>query len=123
MFAYTTTARERGVLTIPVHLRRRAGIGVNTECTFVELEPDLWLVGPKSRHPEKAAPAVAAALHSGESSPFPKLMRRVLAEEASSGERTLRRYRPIHVPELTDEQMMALGTPTLAAPRRRRGRG
>ncbi len=122
MRSYITTARDRGVTTIPADLRDAADVKPNTELTWVEVAPSLWLVGPHARHPEAAAPVVAAALLA-ERSPFPTLMRRLLAGEiprrAGPGRR--RGYRPAPAPELTEEQMIALGAPT-ATPVRRRGR-
>jgi hypothetical protein len=118
---YNSVTTERGVTTVPSALRHGAAIQPKTELTWVPLEPELWLVGPKTRHPERVAPAMAAAL--AEHSPFQKLMRRVMAGEipqrsTAPGDR---RYEPLHLPALTEEQMMALGAPA-ASSRRRRGR-
>lgn len=121
MRAFRTVARDRGVTTIPVELRETADIRPDTELTWVEIEPHLWLVGPESRHPESVAPVVASALLT-EQSPFPKLMRRLVSGQiprrVGSGHRRPGRASP---PEpLTEEQMVALGAPTVE-PRRRRG--
>ncbi len=121
MRAFTTVARDRGVTTIPVELRDTADIKPNTELTWVEIEPHLWLVGPESRHPEHVAPVVASALLA-EQSPFPKLMRRLVSGQIP--QRTGRGYRrpgrSIQPERLTEEQMQALGAPA-EEPRRRRG--
>jgi hypothetical protein len=123
MRAYTTVARERGVTTIPVDLRDAADVRPNTPLTWVEVAPRLWLVGPQMQHPETAAPIVAAALLA-QQSPFPTLMRRLLAgeipEPVGPGYRR-GSYRPLPAPELTEAQMIALGTP-LVTPARGRGR-
>jgi hypothetical protein len=118
MRAFRTVARERGVTTIPVDLRQTANVETDTELTWVEIEPQLWLVGPRERHPEEAAPIVAAALRA-EQSPFPKLMRRWLT--GAIPQRTGRGYRRMRAPALSEEQMIALGEAAPAA-RRRRGR-
>jgi hypothetical protein len=114
MRSFTTVTRERGVTTIPIDLRESAAITPETPLTWVELESQLWLVGPAARHPEQSAPLVAAALLSGET-PFPKLMRRVMARETpqptEDERRQQRRYRPLRVPVLTEEQMIARGAP------------
>lgn len=123
--SFTTVTRERGVTTIPIDLREAAAITPETTLTWVELEPQLWLVGPATRHPEQSAPLVATALLSGET-PFPKLMQRLMRDEAQPeaehGARQRRRYRPLLLPRLTEEQMIARGTPAPTAPRRHRGR-
>jgi hypothetical protein len=125
MRSYTTVTRERGVTTIPIDLREAAAVRVETTLTWVELEPQLWLVGPATRHPEQSAPLVATALRGGET-PFPKLMRRVNGHEAppeaAQAVPKRRRYRPFSPPILTEEQMIARGTPAPAPPRRRRGK-
>jgi hypothetical protein len=113
-----TTTRARGVTTIPAAFRQTAHVETNTELTWVEIEPQLWLVGPRTRHPEAAAPVVAAALRA-EQSPFPKLMRRWLA--GTIPPRTERGYSCTQAPDLSEEQMIALGA-TTAARRHRRGR-
>src|SRR3990170_5717820 len=111
MRAYRTVARERGVTTIPVDLRETANVKPNTELTWVEIGPQLWLVGPESQRLEQVAPIVAAALLA-EQSPFPKLMRRLLAGEIpQGGDQERRAYRPGQVPYLSEERMIALGTP------------
>src|SRR5262249_31057487 len=123
MRAYTTTARDRGVTTIPVDLREAAEVRPDTELTWVEVAPRLWLVGPREQHPEAAAPAVAAALLA-EQSPFPTLMRRLLngdIPQHTGADERRRAYRPAPAPALTEEQMIALGTPA-ERPARRRGR-
>lgn len=122
MRSYTTIARELGVTTIPAELRESAEVQPNTELTWVEIAPSLRLVGPRAEHPEEAAPIVAAALLS-EQSPFPTLMRRLLAGEIArpTGPRHRRACQPPDAPKLTEEQMIALGTPA-ATPARRRGR-
>ena len=71
MRSYSTTARDRGVTTIPVDLRAAAEVKPDTELTWVEVAPRLWLVGPREQHPEVVAPIVAAALLA-EHSPFPR---------------------------------------------------
>jgi len=123
MEKYKSVSRDRGVTTIPGALREKAAIRTNTPLTWVEIEPQLWLVGPESRHPEDVAAVVAAALV--EPSPFPKLMRRLIAGEIpqpNAEGRTRRGYTPVATPELTEDQMIALGAPAPSAPRHRRGR-
>jgi hypothetical protein len=120
---YKSMTRDRGVTTIPAALRERAAIRTDTALTWVEIEPQLWLVGPEARHPEDVAAVVAAALV--EPSPFPKLMRRLIAGEIPQPDaegRTRRDYAPVAVPELTEDQMIALGAPAPSAPRHKRGR-
>ena len=111
MRAFKTITRDRGVTTIPVDLRQTAGVEPDPEITWVELAPELWLVGPASSHPEEVAPEVAAAVNL-ERSPFPTLMRRILAGElpvrAERGRRPVRRVES--PPVLTEEQMVALGS-------------
>ncbi len=80
MRTFTTIARGRGVTTIPAELREAAGVQPSTGLTWVELELDLWLVGPEARRPEEIAPVVASALRA-EQSPFPKLMARFFSGE------------------------------------------
>lgn len=125
MRSYTTVTRERGVTTIPIDLRETAAVTPETTLTWVELEPQLWLVGPATRHPEQSAPLIATALRSGET-PFPKLMRRLIADHAQqpteNSVRQRRPYRPFLAPVLTEEQMIARGTPSPPVSRRRRGR-
>src|SRR5581483_10315115 len=108
-----TITRARGVTTIPAAFRQTAHVETNTELTWVELEPQLWLVGPRSRRPEEAAPIVAAALRA-EQSPFPKLMRRW--QTGTIPPRTERGHTRVEAPTLSEQQMIALGTTT--APRR-----
>jgi hypothetical protein len=122
MEKYKSMTRDRGVTTIPAIVREKAAIRTDTPLTWVEIEPQLWLVGPEARHPEDVAAAVAAALV--EPSPFPKLMRRLIAGEIPRAEegRTRRAYAPLAVPALSEEQMIALGAPAPSAPRHRRGR-
>ncbi len=122
MRAFTTTTRDRGVVTIPADLRSAAEVETDTDLTWVEVTPRLWLVGPADEHPEKAGPIVAAALLT-EQSPFPVLMRRFLSGEIPQrvGPGRHASYRPAPPPKLTEEQMIALGTP-IEAPKRRRGR-
>ncbi|MHB8647911.1 MAG: hypothetical protein ACYDAR_19190 [Thermomicrobiales bacterium] len=113
--------RDRGVTTIPAALREKAAIRADMPLTWVEIEPQLWLVGPEARHPEDVAAAVAAALV--ESSPFPKLMRRLVAGEISPAEsRTRCGDASVTATALSEEQMIALGAPASPAPRHRRGR-
>ena len=121
MRAYTTTARDRGVTTIPVALRESAGVRTDTEIVWVEIEPQLWLVGPAARRPEEVAPVVASCLLS-EESPFPKLMQKLAsgAVPLLAGRGRPRSYRPAQPPALTEEQMVALGKAT-SKPRWRRG--
>ncbi len=121
MRKFATVTRERGVTTIPVDLRESAGVKTDTELTWIELDSDLWLVGPSGR-PEEAAPLMASALLT-QHSPFPKLMRRLLAGEISlRAERGRRRVRRVEdIPALTEEQMIALGSAPKAA-RHHRGR-
>ena len=111
MRSYRTVARERGVTTIPIDLREAAAVTTETALTWVELEPQLWLV--------------VTALLGGET-PFPKLMRRLMADEGPKESereaRRRRRYRPLVAPALTEEQMIARGAPAPSSPRRRRGR-
>ena len=121
MKTHTTFARERGVTTIPAALRKRAAVEPNTELVFVELDTQLWLVGPKTGNPEQAAELVAAALRQGRGSPFPKLLARLQQEDLAQRDGVARRARRMEVPTLSDEQMVALGT-RAAAPTRRRGR-
>ncbi|MGI8913606.1 MAG: hypothetical protein ACR2JY_07455 [Chloroflexota bacterium] len=125
MRSYTTVTRERGVTTIPIDLRETAAVTPETTLTWVELEPQLWLVGPATRHPEQSAPLIATALRSGET-PFPKLMRRLIADHAQqpteNSVRQRRPYRSFLAPVLTEEQMIARGTPSPPVSRRRRGR-
>jgi hypothetical protein len=122
MRAYTTVTRERGVVTIPVALREAAGVTPNTELTWVEVAPSVWLVGLAGEHPEAVAPTVAGALLA-ERTPFPTLLQRFVSgdvpQRAGPGA-PRRRSRPMHVLTLTEEQMVALGTPA-ALPTRRRG--
>lgn len=120
MEMHKSITRDRGVTTIPAIVREKAAIRTDTPLTWVEIEPQLWLVGPEARHPEDVAAAVAAALI--EPSPFPKLMRRMLAGEIPHAEegRTRRTYTPVAVPALSEEQMIALGAPSPSAPRHRR---
>jgi hypothetical protein len=122
MEKYKSMTRDRGVTTIPAIVREKAAIRTDTPLTWVEIEPQLWLVGPEARHPENVAAAVAAALI--EPSPFPKLMRRMVAGEIPRAEedRTRRGYAPVAAPALSEEQMIALGAPAPTAPRHRRGR-
>jgi len=112
---------DRGVTTIPSPLRRRGAIRPKTELTWVAIESELWLMGPATRHPETVAPAVAAAL--ADTSPFQKLMRRVLLEDPPIGPAngSHRAYTPLEVPELSEDQMVALSSP-IATQRGRRGR-
>jgi hypothetical protein len=120
---HTSMTRDRGVTTIPAALRDKAAIRTDTALTWVEIEPQLWLVGPEARHPEDVAAVVAAALV--EPSPFPKLMRRLIAGEIpqpNAETRTRRGYTLVAVPELTEDQMIALGTPASPVPRHQRGR-
>jgi len=118
--AYRSVARERGVTTIPAALREKAAVRPNTELTWIEVEPQVWLVGPRTRQIERAAPAVAAAL--AEPSPFPKLMRRLAAGEIPQRpETTPRAYKRTTAPLLTEEQMIALGAPAGPPPSYRRG--
>lgn len=123
MRTFTTVTRERGVTTIPVDLRETADVRPEVELTWVEINPCLWLVGPTRCHPEEVAPVVAGALLS-ERSPFPKLMRRLLAgdvpQRAGRGRKRQRRL-PSPPPALTEEQMIALGAAPTAT-RRHRGR-
>ena len=119
MFVRSAIARDRGVTTIPAALRKRAAVEPNTELVFVEVDSGLWLVGPKDRHPEAAAPAVAAAL---QATPFPKLMRRIRTEPAPPRDESSRLYRPSPTPELTEEQMIALGARAVTPSRHHRGR-
>ena len=123
MRAYTTVTRARGVVTVPVDLREAAGVQEETELTWVEVAPRLWLVGPAAQHPETLAPAVEA-LVLAHSSPFPILMRRLfngeIPQRVGPGyRRTAGRALP--VPELAEEQMIARGAPA-EMPIRRRGR-
>ena len=123
MRSFTSMTRDRGVTTVPAHLRQTASMQANTPLIWVELEPQLWLVGPEARHPEQAAPLVAAALLSGQS-PFPKLMQRIMSGDISEpdGSERCRRYRPTMVSDLTEEQMISRGSPLTSSPRHRRGR-
>lgn len=118
MGSFITHVRERGVTVIPAELRQTADVGPNSELTWVEVAPRLWLVGPCDQHPEEAAPAVAAALLL-QQSPFPKIMRHLLSGEAP--QRVGRGRRRFRVPRLTEDQMSALGAPA-ETPKRRRGR-
>jgi len=120
--SYTSVTRDRGVTTIPVDLRETAAVEAETALTWVEIEPRLWLVGPASRHPEAVAEAVAAALLN-EQSPFPKLMRGLVAGDVPmrAGRGIRRSGRRVAAPALSEEQMIALGAPD-AMPQRRRGR-
>jgi hypothetical protein len=122
MEKHKSMTRDRGVTTIPAALREKAAIRLDTPLTWVEIEPQLWLVGPEARHPEDVAAVVAAALIAP--SPFPKLMRRMIAGEIPHAEerRTRRGYAPVTPPELSEEQMIALGAPAPSAPRHHRGR-
>lgn len=117
-----SVARDRGVTTIPQELRQRAGVAVNDELSWVELASDLWLVGPKGR-PEQAAPVVEATLLARQS-PFPKLVRRLLAGEIALSPRMAeRRYMPTQeAPAVSEEQMIMLGSAPEPV-RRGRGRG
>jgi hypothetical protein len=105
---YSSVTTDRGVTTVPLPLRHGAAVQPKTELTWVPLEPELWLVGPKSRHPETAAPTLAAVLAAR--SPFQKLMRRIATGDIPQRSGT-RQYSPVHVAELTEEQMVALGAP------------
>ena len=121
MRAYTTVTRARGVVTVPVDLREAADVQEETELTWVEVAPRLWLVGPAAQHPETLAPAVEA-LVLAQSSPFPTLMRRLFSGEIPQRvgpgyRRTAGRTLPI--PDLSEEQMIALGAPAETPPRRR----
>jgi len=122
MKRYTSVTRDRGVTTIPAALREKAAIRLDTPLTWVEIEPQLWLVGPEARHPEDVASAVATALIAP--SPFPKLMRRLIAGEIPRPQegRMRRGYHPTAALTLSEEQMIALGTSASPAPRYRRGR-
>jgi hypothetical protein len=117
MAVFTTHVRDRGVTVVPVELRQTADVQPNSELTWVEITPYLWLVGPREGHPEESAPAVTAALLL-EQSPFPKIMRRVLAGEIP--QRVGRGRRRVRAAELSEAQMAALGTPA-EVPERRRG--
>ena len=96
-------ARPGGKTTIPAIVREKAAIRTDTPLTWVEIEPQLWRVGPEARHPEDVAAAVAAALV--EPSPFPKLMRRLIAGEIPRAEegRTRRGYAPVAAPALSED--------------------
>lgn len=118
---HTSITRDRGVTTIPAAVRERAAIRTDTPLTWVEVGPQLWLVGPEARHPEAVAAQVKAALAAP--SPFPKLMGRLAAGAIATEPRTRRGYDPADAPALSEAQMIALGTPAEAAPRYRRGRG
>ena len=117
-----SVARDRGVTTIPQDLRERAGVSVHDELSWVELDRDLWLVGPKGR-PEQAAPVVETTLLA-QQSPFPKLVRRLLAREiALSPKMAERRHTPTQEPPaVNEEQMIMLGSAPEPV-RRGRGRG
>src|SRR4051812_23804044 len=104
-----TTTRARGVTTIPAAFRQTAHVETNTELIWVELEPQLWLVGPQARHPEEAAAVMTAALRA-EQSPFPKLMNRWLSGRI--GTRSTQAGTRAQAPELSEQQMIALGTTT-----------
>jgi hypothetical protein len=122
MRAYATVTRARGVVTVSVDLREAAGVEENTELTWVEVAPGLWLVGPAAQHPEVVAPTVEATLLA-QSSPFPTLMRRLLTgdipQRVGPGyHRSVGHTLP--TPTLTEEQMIARGAPT-ETPIRRRG--
>ena len=118
MAVFVTHVRDRGVTVVPAELRQTADVRTDSELTWVEIGPRLWLVGPREQHPEEAALSVAAALLV-EGSPFPKIMRRVLAGEVP--QRVGRGRRRVHAPSLTEENMSALGSPA-AEPTRRPGR-
>jgi bifunctional DNA-binding transcriptional regulator/antitoxin component of YhaV-PrlF toxin-antitoxin module len=118
MAVFVTHVRDRGVTVVPAELRQTADVQPDSELTWVEIGPRLWLVGPREQHPEEAAPSVAAALLV-ERSQFPKIMRRVLTGEIP--QRVGRGRRRVHAPRLTEEDMSALGTPA-GEPARRRGR-
>lgn len=123
MRAYKTVTRARGVVTVPVDLREAADVQENTELTWVEVAPRLWLVGPAAQHPEAIAPTVEATLLA-QSSPFPTLMRRLLDGDIPHREgRGCRRAasRALPTPSLNEEQMIELGAPA-EKPTRRRGR-
>ena len=121
MRAFTTVTRARGVVTVPVDLREAADVTQDTELTWVEVAPRLWLVGPATQHPESVAPAVEAILLT-QGSPFPTLMRRFLSgdipQRVGPGyRRSTPRRAP--APPLTEEQMVDLGEPTTTSSRRR----
>jgi hypothetical protein len=118
MAVFITHVRDRGVTVVPAELRQTADVQQDSELTWVEIGPGLWLVGPSEQHPEEAAPAVASALLV-EGSRFPKIMRRVLAGEVP--QRIGRGRRRVHAPDLTEAEMIALGSP-VEEPARRRGR-
>ena len=120
MKAYRSVARERGVTTIPIELREKGALAQDTELTWVALEPQLWLVGPRARHPERLASVVAASII--EPSPFPKLMRRLALEAIPLRDAAQRRAEaPLPAPALSERLMIDLGAPTMT-PQRRRGR-
>ena len=123
MHTFETVTRDRGVVTIPAALRQTAGIETNDPVVWVELSPRMWLVAPPEERPAEIAPLLANALLA-ERSPFPKLMGRLAADPPASPPRCgeERGYHRVEAPQLTEEQMMALGE-TPAARRYRRGRG
>jgi hypothetical protein len=124
MRVYTSVTRARGVVTVPVDLRESAGVKQNTELTWVEVGPKLWLVGLAEQHPETVAPIVAAALPA-KTSPFSTLARRLLSgdipQRVRPGYRRAGRRLP-PAPHLSEEQMIALGEPVTVPARRRRRR-
>lgn len=116
---YSSSTNDRGVTTVPSALRRRGAIRANTLLKWVAIEPELWLVGPATRRPELVAPEVSAALV-GES-PFQKIVSRVMSGEPfRGGSASRRKFAPVELPELSEQQMVALGG---AAPPRPRHRG
>lgn len=122
MRTYKTVTRARGVVTVPVDLREAADVQENTELTWVEVAPRLWLVGPATQHPEAVAPTVEATLLA-QSSPFPTLMQRLLNGDIPRrvGRRSSHvASRVLSTPSLSEEQMIELGAPA-EKPSRRRG--
>jgi len=119
MKTYQSVARDRGVTTIPADLREQGALEHDTELTWIALEPQLWLVGPRARHPERLASTVAAAIVGP--SPFPKLMQHLAQQSIAQRDLAQRQAgAPMLSPALSEEQMIALGAPVTVARRRRR---
>jgi bifunctional DNA-binding transcriptional regulator/antitoxin component of YhaV-PrlF toxin-antitoxin module len=109
MGAFTTVTRDRGVTVIPAALREAAHVREGSELTWVQIEPELWIVGTRDRHPEVDASVVATALHA-KNSPFPTILHRAISLTPIQRGRPAK-HDPGVVTALTEEQMVQRGGP------------